>query len=101
PPAAAGARLAGRGPARASPPPPARLIVEQRPGPGDLIRLRADGERIAFDVHRVREPQRPAPGVRDSAPAPGEKLPRVAALARELAERVRAEAEAPPALPVS
>ena len=49
----------------------------------------------------MREPQRPAPGVRDSAPAPEEKLPRVAALAGELAERVRAEAEAPPALPVS
>jgi ATP-dependent Clp protease ATP-binding subunit ClpC len=78
--------------------PLARLIVEQRPGPGDLIRLRAGENEIGFEVHRVREPRRPAPGPREAHAEA--TLARAAALAHELAERLRAQAEAPPAVPV-
>jgi ATP-dependent Clp protease ATP-binding subunit ClpC len=81
--------------------PLARMIVEERPGPGDLIRLRAADEGIDVALHRVREPPRPAPRSREAPEPAQERLPRVAALAAELAERVRAEARTPPAKPVA
>jgi ATP-dependent Clp protease ATP-binding subunit ClpC len=76
--------------------PLARLIVEQRPGPGDLIRLRAaDDEReIALEVHRVRVPRpvRRAAGDSDGAGGPAQAtLGRVVTQVRELGERIAAD----------
>ena len=79
--------------------PLARLIVEQRPGPGDLIRLRAadDEQEIALEVHRVREP-RPARRAADVSDGPGgpaqATLGRVATQVRQLIERIDADADA-------
>ena len=77
--------------------PLARLIVEQRPGPGDLIRLRAadDEQEIALAIHRVREPRpaRRAAGVSDEAGGPAQAtLGRVATQVRRLSERIAADA---------
>ncbi|MDP1849483.1 MAG: AAA family ATPase [Solirubrobacteraceae bacterium] len=81
--------------------PLARLIVEQRPGPGDLVRLSAAGAQgeIALEVHRVREPRparRAAAGGVDGAAGPAQAtLGRVATQVRRLMERIDAEAAGP------
>jgi hypothetical protein len=81
--------------------PLAHLIVEQRPEPGDLVRLRVEGDRVALAVHRVREPRPAAPAAREEPATPREAtLARASAQARELAERVQAQLDAPPAGPV-
>ena len=79
--------------------PLARLLLEGRAAPGDLIRLRVAGGDIALDLHRVREAasagEAPAP-----APAPTEPAKpaaRQAAQVEELRDRVQAAARAPAA----
>jgi ATP-dependent Clp protease ATP-binding subunit ClpC len=80
--------------------PLARLIVEQHPASGDLVRLRVAGGEIALEVHRVREPRPAAAVVHPEPGAPEPSFARAAAQAAELAERVRAQLDEPPAGPV-
>lgn len=73
--------------------PLARLIVEQRPSAGDLIRLQADDDEIAISVHQIREPAlAPHPGRRRTESGDATAA-RTAARAVELLEQVTAEQE--------
>ena len=81
--------------------PLARLIVEQQPGPGDLIRLAQAESGVAVNVQRIRE-QAPTP----SRPRPAHKssdatLARAAATAESLWEELRTEQTSSAALAVS
>lgn len=76
--------------------PLARLIVEQLPRPGDLIRIHESVEGIDLSVHRIQEsasPARRASPARDDATVRGATSARLVTRAREVVAEVAALGE--------
>jgi ATP-dependent Clp protease ATP-binding subunit ClpC len=75
--------------------PLARIIVQQRPRPEDLIRVRAAGDDVAVDLERVKVPKLPkSPRVRRERAAEA-TIAKVAESVRDLTERIEAEEATP------
>jgi ATP-dependent Clp protease ATP-binding subunit ClpA len=78
--------------------PLARLIVEQQPAPGDLIRIEQADQGVNLTIQRIRE-HAPAPQPRRKAETPREAtLARALANAQRLQQELHHEQSAPPAL---
>ena len=74
--------------------PLARLIVEERPDPGDLVRFTIAGGEICIAVQKVTVPDEPAQGARPAA-AGEATLARAARRARALYDEIEAEEASP------
>jgi hypothetical protein len=77
--------------------PLARLLVEQRPAPGDLVRVHLAGGEVAVEIRRVELPAAPPPERRRRQAPEDTSLARAAAEVEELVQRIEAE-EATPAV---
>jgi ATP-dependent Clp protease ATP-binding subunit ClpC len=75
--------------------PLARLIVEQRPGPGDLVRFTRAGDEICVSVQRLTVRDDPRQSARPTAVGTEATLARAARRAEALHEEVEAEELAP------
>jgi ATP-dependent Clp protease ATP-binding subunit ClpC len=77
--------------------PLARLIVEQRPSPGDLVRFTCDADEICVGVQKVAVEEVPRRATREVAPGTEATLARAAKRALELYGSLEMEAETPAA----
>jgi ATP-dependent Clp protease ATP-binding subunit ClpA len=74
--------------------PLARLIVEQRPGPGDLVRFTRDDAEIRAAVRKAAPPEQRKPRLRRADATREASLARAERQAEELFEQVTAERDA-------
>src|SRR5262249_32082280 len=75
--------------------PLARAVVEQAPGPGDLLRFRVRGEAIVLDVTRLPPEPEPRAPARVEPPARTGSLSRLVERSTAADRRVAEEAESP------